>query len=58
MKDPVVFFRHKDGLGLRHVGGLTINGQKAPERTVLGPRAACSRATISPSPIEPVGVKW
>ncbi|HVS39128.1 MAG TPA: FHA domain-containing protein, partial [Gemmataceae bacterium] len=39
MKEPVVFFRHKDGLGLRHAGGLTVNGQKVPERTVLGPRA-------------------
>jgi tetratricopeptide (TPR) repeat protein len=39
LKNPVVFFRHKDGLGLRHDGGLTVNGQKVPERTMLGPRA-------------------
>ena len=49
LKNPVVFFRHKDGLGLRHAGGLTVNGQKVPERTFLGPRAWW-RATISLSP--------
>ena len=42
LKEPVVFFRHKDGLGLRHTGGLTVNGQKIPERTLLGPRAVVS----------------
>ena len=42
LKEPVVFFRHKDGLGLRHSGGLTVNGQKVPERTILGPRALVS----------------
>ena len=42
LKAPVVFFRHKDGLGLRHNGGLTVNGQKVPERTILGTRALVS----------------
>ena len=42
LMNPVVFFRHKDGLGLRHSGGLTVNGQKIPERTSLGPRAVVS----------------
>ncbi len=30
LKNPVIFFRHKDGLGLRHAGGLTVNGRKVP----------------------------
>ncbi len=42
LKEPVVFFRHKDGLGLRHSGGLTVNGQSVPERTILGTRALVS----------------
>ena len=42
LKEPVVFFRHKDGLGLRHAGGLTVNGQRVPERTMLGARALVS----------------
>ncbi len=56
MKDPVVFFRHKDGLALRHVGGLRVNGQKVPERTVLGPRAHVSGDDFAFA-VEPVGAK-
>jgi tetratricopeptide (TPR) repeat protein len=40
LKQPFVLFRHKDGLGYRHGGGVAINGQKCVERGVLGPRAA------------------
>jgi hypothetical protein len=40
LQQPFVLFRHKDGLGYRHAGALTINGQKGAERGVLGPRAA------------------
>ncbi len=56
MKDPVVFFRHKDGLGLRHVGRLTVNGKTVPERTVLGPRALVSGDDFAFA-VEPVGNK-
>ena len=28
LKQPVILFRHKDGLGLRHAGPLTVNGQR------------------------------
>ena len=54
LKEPVVFFRHKDGLGLRHSGGLTVNGQKVPERTILGPRALVSGDDFAFA-VEPVG---
>jgi tetratricopeptide (TPR) repeat protein len=56
LKNPVVFFRHKDGLGLRHSGGLTVNGQKVPERTFLGPRALVEgddfAFTVEPLPVK------
>ena len=56
LKEPVVFFRHKDGLGLRHSGGLTVNGQKVPERTILGTRALVSGNDFAFA-VEPVGSK-
>lgn len=56
LKEPVVFFRHKDGLGLRHSGGLTVNGQKVPERTILGTRALVSGEDFAFA-VEPVGSK-
>ena len=54
LKEPVVLFRHKDGLGLRHAGGLTVNGRKVPERTVLGPRAHVAGDDFAFA-VEPVG---
>src|SRR5262249_55237072 len=39
LKQPVVLFRHKDGLGVRCVGGLTVNGQKTRDRALLGTTA-------------------
>ncbi len=56
MKEPVVFFRHKDGLGLRHKGGLTVNGKKVPERTVLGPQAHVTGDDFAFA-VEPMGAK-
>jgi hypothetical protein len=35
MKEPIILFRHKDGLGLRHTAELTINGAKTSGRTIL-----------------------
>jgi hypothetical protein len=40
MKQPIVLFRHKDGLGLRHAGELRINGEMVTGRTVLSTRSA------------------
>jgi hypothetical protein len=56
LKNPIVFFRHKDGLGLRHAGGLVIDGKKSPERTPLGPRALVSGDDFSFA-VEPVGAR-
>jgi hypothetical protein len=47
LKGPVVLFRHKDGLGVRHAGRMTVNGQKSPERAVLPPRAAVAAEDVA-----------
>jgi hypothetical protein len=56
LKQPIVLFRHKDGLGLRHSGGLTVNGQAAPERGPLSPRANVVGDDIVFA-LEPVGTR-
>jgi tetratricopeptide (TPR) repeat protein len=47
LKQPVVLFRHKDGLGVRYNGRLLINGQKSPERSLLGAQATVVADEIS-----------
>jgi tetratricopeptide (TPR) repeat protein len=57
LKDPVVLFRQKDTLGIRHGGKLCINGHKCGERLLLGdPHATVSGENISFA-IEPVGAR-
>jgi tetratricopeptide (TPR) repeat protein len=56
LKTPVVFFRCKDGLGLRHAGKYVIDGKKGPERTLLGPRAHVSGDDFAFA-VEPVGAR-
>ncbi len=36
LKQPVVLFRGKDGLGVRHAGGFSANGRGCKDRAVLG----------------------
>jgi hypothetical protein len=42
LKQPLIFYRHKNGLGVRHVGNLLINGQPVRERGLIGPGATVS----------------
>jgi tetratricopeptide (TPR) repeat protein len=57
LKQPVVLFRQKDTLGIRHSGKLSINGHKSGERLLLGdPQATVSGENISFA-IEPVGAR-
>jgi hypothetical protein len=35
LKSPVVLFRHKDGLGVRHAGAFRLNGQPCTDRAEL-----------------------
>jgi tetratricopeptide (TPR) repeat protein len=54
LKQPVVLFRHQDGLAARHPGGLTVDGRKAADRSLLRPRAAVAAGDVAFA-LEPVG---
>ncbi len=56
LKEPIVLFRGKDGLGYRHKGSLVINGRKSPERGLLGAQATVHGDEISFA-VEPVGLR-
>jgi hypothetical protein len=36
VREPVVLFRQKDGLGVRYAGSLTVAGQAVTQRGLLG----------------------
>jgi tetratricopeptide (TPR) repeat protein len=40
VQKPVVLFRHRDGLGLRYAGKLTVNGKVCQERALLNTPAS------------------
>jgi tetratricopeptide (TPR) repeat protein len=42
LKQPLIFYRYKNGLGVRHVGNLLLNGQPVRERGLLEPGATVS----------------
>jgi len=44
---PIVLFRHRDGLGLKHQGELRVNGRVSSGRTILPPDAAVAGEEIS-----------
>jgi hypothetical protein len=54
MEVPVILFRQKDGLGVRHEGSLIIDGQACRGRGVLGPTAQV-RGDDFAFAVEPVG---
>jgi hypothetical protein len=54
LRQPVILFRQKDGLGVRHAGGLWIDGHRCGERGTLGP-AGSVRADDVSFALEPVG---
>jgi hypothetical protein len=47
LKNPIVLFRHRDGLGLRAAGPMLVNGQKCNGRTMLPPEASVSGEEVS-----------
>jgi tetratricopeptide (TPR) repeat protein len=47
LKQPVVLFRQRDGLGVRHAGDFAVNGEHCRDRAVLGPRASVSGEDFS-----------
>jgi hypothetical protein len=56
LKYPLVLYRHKDGLGVRHAGRLTVNGTKTGERSQLPARAVVQGEDVAFA-IEPVGTR-
>lgn len=46
LRESVVLFKHRDGLGLRHPGEMRVNGQKITGRTLLPPNATISGEDI------------
>jgi len=53
-QQPIILFRHREGLGLRHPGEMRINGQKSSGRTILPPSACVAGENIGFA-IEPAG---
>jgi hypothetical protein len=43
---PIILFRHRDGLGMRHQGEMRVNGQVSGGRTLLPPTATISGEDI------------
>jgi tetratricopeptide (TPR) repeat protein len=56
LKEPVVLFRHRDGLGVRHDGGLVVNGERCPGRSLLAPHTTVVGDDFSFA-LEPVGTR-
>jgi tetratricopeptide (TPR) repeat protein len=53
-KQPVVLYRHKDGLGVRYPGPLLIDGQRSQERGLLRPTSSVSGEDFCFA-VEPLG---
>jgi len=54
LNQPVVLFRQKNGLGVRHAGAFSIDGQRCQERGTLGASAKVSADDFTFA-VEPVG---
>jgi hypothetical protein len=53
LKQPIVLYRNKGGLGVRHAGALTVNGRSVHERANLDPVATITGEDFSLA-LEPV----
>jgi hypothetical protein len=40
LKQPVILYRHKAGLGVRLAGNMTVDGRKVQDRAILGSAAS------------------
>jgi hypothetical protein len=47
LKQPLVLFRTRDGLGIRYPGTLTVDGQRVKDRVMLGSIAHVSGEEFS-----------
>jgi tetratricopeptide (TPR) repeat protein len=53
---PVILYRNKDGLGVRHAGALVVNGQRVTDRAPLGAQGHVCGDEFSFA-LEPVGTR-
>jgi tetratricopeptide (TPR) repeat protein len=56
MKDTVVLFRNKDGLGVRYAGKMSVDGHSCRERGTLGPSSSVMGDNFAFA-VEPVGTR-
>jgi hypothetical protein len=56
LKKPLILYRHKDGLGVRHAGKLVVNGARVAERALLPSQAIVQGEDIAFA-IELVGTR-
>jgi hypothetical protein len=56
LKQPVVLFRQKEGLGVRWSGNLVVDGQSFQERASLGPASRVTSDDFTFA-IEQIGTK-
>jgi hypothetical protein len=56
LREPIILYRHTGGLGVRHAGNLTIDGQRCGERGMLRQNSTVSGDDFAFT-IEPVGTE-
>jgi hypothetical protein len=56
LKQAVVLFRNKDGLGVRYAGNLKVDGQSCRERAALKPASTVTGDEFAFA-VEPVGAR-
>jgi tetratricopeptide (TPR) repeat protein len=56
VQQPIILYRHKEGLGVRHAGNMNIDGQRCAERGLLRPNSTVTGDDFALT-IEPVGTE-
>jgi hypothetical protein len=56
LSEPIVLYRHKEGLGVRHAGNMNIDGQRCAERGLLRPNSTVTGDDFAFA-LEPVGTE-
>lgn len=56
LAQPVILYRHKDGLAVRHAGTLTVDGQPCRDRGILAASSQVSGEDFSFA-VEPLGAR-
>jgi hypothetical protein len=54
---PVILYRHRDGLGIRHAGPLAVDGRRCGEHGLLGPASTAAGDEFALS-VEALGPRW